>query len=112
MFEVSSKDGNKNETVVPLTDDLRALFIGANTNKDIINTFDHLTPLKSTPITVRIELHSGNIRPDEVHNIKYAKEGIPIFEAYPYFKDWVQGNLENTEEWSSAPSFDKIYLPE
>lgn len=43
-------------------------------------------------------------------NIKYPKEMTPIYEAYPLFKDWVQGKLGSIDEWTFNLDHDKVYM--
>ena len=43
--------------------------------------------------------------------IKYSKEGAPVYETYPLFKDWVKGSIENIDEWTYAADHDNIYMP-
>lgn len=154
---------SESEAVIPVTDDLLSLFDG----QGIMNTYNNLPQVKTTPVTVRVELqdirlsdvqvlaNNGKMldifvtlgeRGREVHlkghpatsklndnlkeyasyadkqanwvwaliipsQIKYSKEGTPIYETYPLFKDWVKGSMENIDEWTYALDHDKIYMP-
>ena len=40
---------------------------------------------------------------------QHAREGIHFYDAYPLFKEWVMGNMDDSEGWSYYPVEDRVY---
>lgn len=41
--------------------------------------------------------------------LKYPQESVAIYEAYPDFKDWVNGKLQTTDDWTYKVNHDLVY---
>lgn len=41
--------------------------------------------------------------------LKYPQESVAIYDAYPDFKDWVNGELPTTGDWTSNVNHDLVY---